>query len=379
MSDLVTRVRRRMAVEPGAVEEIVRSEHDGIADESVLAALRRGVEDELVGAGALEPLLALPHVTDVLVTSPAQVWIDRGAGLELTPVRFADDAAVRRLAARLVSAAGGRLDDAVPFADAILPDGTRLNAVLPPLVEHPTLSLRVLARSRLGLGDLERMGTFPAAIGELLRAVVAARLGVVVSGGTGAGKTTLLGALLSTVPDAERLLVVEDARELVVVHPHVVRLMTRAANIEGEGEIGLRDLVRVALRMRPDRLVVGEFRGAETADLLLALNTGHDGGAATVHANSASDVPVRLVALGSLGGFASASVVGLAAGGLDVVVHMSRLGGVRQLEEVGWFAQDGERLCVRPVWSAVAGRGAASAELAARLASRGVQVPAVLR
>jgi pilus assembly protein CpaF len=368
-----------MASEPGAVEEYVRSEHDGIADESVLAALRRGVEAELVGAGALEPLLALPHVTDVLVTAPAQVWVDRGNGLELTPVRFADDASVRRLAARLVTAAGGRLDDAVPFADAILPDGTRLHAVLPPLVDHPTLSLRVLARRRHDLDELQRMGAFPAAVGELLRAVVAARLGAVISGGTGAGKTTVLGAMLSTVPDDERVLLVEDARELVVTHPHVVRLVTRAANIEGEGAIGLRELVRLALRMRPDRLVVGEFRGAETADLLLALNTGHDGGAATVHANSAADVPVRLAALGSLAGLRTSSVTGLAAGGLDVVVHMSRRGGSRHVEEVGWLALDGDRLSVRPVWSAADGVGAAGRDLAERLASHGTTVPALLR
>jgi pilus assembly protein CpaF len=379
MSDLVTRVRRRMASDPGAVEELIRAEHPGITDESVFAALRKNVEAELVGAGPLEELLALPGVTDVLVTAADAVWIDRGRGLERTPIEFADDAAVRRLAVRLVAAAGRRLDDAVPFADAALPDGTRLHAVLPPLVEHPTLSLRVLSRTRLDLEDLLRLGAFPAAVGELLHAVLAARLGLLISGGTGAGKTTLLGALLGTVPGDERLLVVEDSRELVVRHPHVVRLMTRAANIEGEGDVDLRELVRLALRMRPDRIVVGEFRGAETADLLLALNTGHDGGAATVHANSAADVPARLLALGSLGGLTPRSVAALAATGLDVVVHVSRRGRARHVSEIGALALNEDRLEVQLVWSLRDGSGAAAAALAARLAERGGPVPQLLR
>lgn len=379
MSDLVTRVRRRMAAEPGGVEALVRSEHDGIADEPVLAELRRGVEAELVGAGPLEPLLALAGVTDVLVTAPDEVWIDRGAGLERTRVRFTDDAAVRRLAVRLVATAGRRLDDAMPHADVTLPDGTRLNAVLRPLAENTTLSLRVLARSRHSLADLERLAAFPASVGELLRAVVAARLGVVISGGTGAGKTTLLGALLSTVSDRERLLLVEDSRELLVAHSHVVRLSARAPNVEGEGAVGLRELVRLALRMRPDRIVVGEFRGAETVDLLLALNTGHDGGAATVHANSAADVPARLIALGSLGGLDAATVSLMTVSGLDVVVHMSRHNGVRRVSELGMFGLAGDRLCVAPVWSERDGVGESRAALAERIAARAAAVPELLR
>ena len=186
---------------------------------------------------------------------------------------FDDEAAVRRLAQRLAAAAGRRLDDALPFADAVLPDGTRLHAVLPPLVRSTTISLRVLARRPLDLPALVARGAMPASLAALLEQIVAARLAFVVTGGTGSGKTTLLGALLGTVTATERVLVIEDAPELVIDHPHVVRLVCRGANVEGAGAVGLRELVRQALRMRPDRLVVGEFRGAEMVELLVALNT----------------------------------------------------------------------------------------------------------
>ena len=258
----VDRVRQRLALaaaEPWAVGTAVRDEQSRasvIADDTALAALERDVTAEVTGAGPLEPLLALPGVSDVLVNGPEDVWLDRGRGLERTAVRFSGDAAVRRLAQRLAAAAGRRLDDASPWVDAALPDGTRLHAVLPPITPWTTLSLRVLARRRFDLREL-----IEARVAELLRATVAARLTLVISGGTGSGKTTLLGALLGCIPPSERLLVIEDAPELVTSHPHVVRLMTRTPNVEGSGAVGLRELVRQALRMRPDRLVVGEFRG----------------------------------------------------------------------------------------------------------------------
>lgn len=258
MTDLLERVRRRMAVESIGVEAAVRSESDGILDEAVLTALRRDVEAEIAGAGPIEPLLALAGVTDVLVTAPDEVWIDRGGGLERTAVGFADEAAVRRLAQRLATAAGRRLDDAQPFVDAALPDGTRLHAVLPPIAPWTTLSLRVLRRQRFDLDALERSGMFDSTVRELLVAAVSARLTLLISGGTGSGKTTLLGALLGLAPPSERLVVIEDARELVVDHPHVVRLATRSANVEGSGVVGPATLVGQALRMRPDRIVVGE-------------------------------------------------------------------------------------------------------------------------
>jgi pilus assembly protein CpaF len=358
----------------------VRAEADVIADDGEFAALRRDVEAELTGAGPLEPLLALAGVTDVLVNGPHEVWIDRGRGMERTPVRFADDAAVRRLAQRLASAAGRRIDDSMPFVDAALPDGTRLHAVLPPLTACTTLSLRVLARERHELADLVRAGAMPGRLAEVLAAIVGARLAFVISGGAGTGKTTLLGALLGQAPPGERLLVIEDAAELVIAHPHVVRLVTRTNNVEGVGAVGLRDLVRLALRMRPDRLVVGEFRGAEMVELLVALNTGHDGGAATLHANSARDVPARFAALGGLGGLPASAVTPMVSSAVDVVVHLRRgRDGRRIVDEIGLLDRAGDELTVASVWSLRAGVGAAAGRLAALIAERGQVVPGILR
>jgi pilus assembly protein CpaF len=379
VTDLVQRVRHRLATEPADLDALVRAENGGIVDDAVLAGLHREVEAELTGAGPLEPVLGLRGVTDVLVNGPDAVWVDRGRGLERSPVRFADDGAVRRLAQRLATAAGRRLDDAQPFVDAALPDGTRLHAVLPPLVAHPTLSLRVLARERFELATLVERGSMPVAVGELLTAVVTARLAFVVTGGTGSGKTTLLGALLGAVPPQERTLVIEDVAELAIQHPHVVRLLARAANVEGAGAVGLRELVRQALRMRPDRLVVGEFRGAEMVELLVALNTGHDGGAATLHANSAADVPSRFLALGALAGLPGAAVTALAASALDLVVHLQRLrNGSRVVVEIGRLVRAGDELAVEPVWSIRSGVRQAAPALAAAIAERGVPVPAML-
>lgn len=380
----VDRVRARLAsggtAEAADFDAVLRAESTGIADDAVFAALREQVAAELTGAGPLEALLELPGVTDVLVTAPDAVWVDRGAGIERTSVRFADEAAVRRLAQRLMAASGRRLDDAVPFADAALSDGTRLHAMLPPLVPSTTLSLRVLARTRFTLDDLGRTGSMPLDVAGLLRAVVAARMAFVLSGGTGTGKTTLLGALMGEASAAERLLVIEDARELVVAHPHVVRLMTRAANVEGAGEVGLRDLVRQALRMRPDRIVVGEFRGPEMVELLIALNTGHEGGAATVHANSAGDVPGRLAVLGSLGGLQPTVVTDLVASAVDVVVHLGRgPSGARRVSEIGLLERAGSELVVSPVWTYGRGAGAAARRLARGFETRGAEVPELLR
>jgi pilus assembly protein CpaF len=368
----VDRVRRRLVADPVRLDDVVRAESDGIVDDAVFAALRRDVEAELHGAGPLEPLLATPGVTDVLVNGPDSVWIDRGHGLERAAVRFDDDAAVRRLAQRLVSGAGTRLDDAMPFADAVLPDGTRVHAVLPPLADHTTISLRVLARRRHDLAGLVAIGAMPEAIADVLRAVVAARLAFVISGGTGSGKTTLLGALLATVPPNERVLLIEDSRELVVAHAHVVRLVTRAANVESAGAIGLRDLVRQALRMRPDRLVVGEFRGAEMVELLVALNTGHEGSAATLHANSARDVPARFTALGALAGLPAPAMVSLVASAIDLVVHLRRGPDAnRAVAEIGLLTRSGDELVVAPAWSAAQGEQAGGARLRELLRARG--------
>jgi pilus assembly protein CpaF len=362
--ELVERVRHRLAVSPAGLDDAVRSESGGIVDDVVLAALRRDVGAELHGAGPLEPLLATPGVTDVLVNGPDAVWLDRGGGMERAAVRFAGEAAVRRLAQRLVAGAGGRLDDALPFADALLPDGTRVHAVLPPLAEHTTISLRVLARRPHDLDGLARLGAMSPMVADVLRAVVAARLAFVISGGTGTGKTTLLGALLATVPPDERVLLIEDAPELVVAHPHIVRLVARGANVEGAGAVGLRELVRQALRMRPDRLVVGEFRGAEMIELLVALNTGHEGSAATLHANSAADVPARFAALGALAGLPGPAVTSLVASAVDVVVHLRRGRDARRtVAEIGLVTRAGDEVVVEPAWSAAGGEQPAAARL----------------
>ncbi|WP_329366347.1 TadA family conjugal transfer-associated ATPase [Streptomyces sp. NBC_00669] len=320
---------------PARVAAALRAQGRLIGDSEVLdvvAALR----SELVGAGPLEPLLADPDVTDILVNAPDQVWIDRGRGLERSPIRFSDTAAVRRLAQRLATTAGRRLDDARPWADARLPDGTRLHAVLPPVVVgSPCLSLRVVRARAFTLTELVAAGTLDEETAALLRAMLDARLSFMISGGTGSGKTTLLSCLLGLVDPAARIVLAEDSAELRPDHPHVVRLETRPANQEGAGQVTLRDLVRQALRMRPDRLVVGEVRGAEVLDLLGALNTGHEGGCGTVHANAAADVPARLEALGSTAGLDRAALHSQLAAALSAVVHLVRDGeGRRRVAEI---------------------------------------------
>ena len=310
------------------------------------------VRDDLVGAGPLAPLLADPEVTDVLVNG-ARVWVDRGSGLHQVAVPLGSVEDVRRLAQRLIASAGRRLDDGSPYADARLPDGTRLHAVLPPVAtDGPYLSLRTFRHRPFTLDELVRQGTVPRPVAPLLAAVVAARLAYLVTGGTGSGKTTLLNTLLGMVPATERIVLVEDAAELRPGHPHVVGLQARTANVEGTGVVSLADLVRQALRMRPDRLVVGECRGAEVVDLLAALNTGHDGGAGTLHANTPSDVPARLEALGMLGGLPRAALHAQVAAALQVLFQVRRSDRGRVLESVCLLLPEGpERMVtVVPAW-----------------------------
>jgi pilus assembly protein CpaF len=339
-SALVDRVRLRLAADgaepsPAKVAEAVRREGVLLGDDAVLDIVDE-VRRESVGAGALEPLLNLPGVTDVLVNGPGEVFVDDGEGLRMTPVRFPDDASVRRLAQRLAAGAGRRLDDASPYVDVRLRDGTRFHAVLcPPARPGTLLSLRVPSRRFLSLDDLVARGLAGPLGAELLAALVDSRQAFVISGGTGSGKTTLLGALLSRVPPSERLVLVEDSAELQPRHPHVVWLEARPANVEGQGAISLRDLVRQALRMRPDRLVVGEVRGAEVVDLLAALNTGHEGGCGTIHANSAGDVPARFEALGIAAGMSREAVRAQLSAAIALVLHLVRgADGVRRLDQV---------------------------------------------
>lgn len=338
--EVLDRVRNTLATQgseptPARVAAALRADRGVCGDATVLAvvaALRR----EAIGAGPLDALLSEPGITDVLVNGPNEVYVDRGSGLERAAIRIGDEAAVRRLAARLAAAGGRRLDDAAPYVDVRLPDGIRFHAVLSPVAAPGTcLSLRIPARQVFTLDDLVAAGSIPADGAALLRDIVAARLAFLISGGTGCGKTTLLNTLLSSVPPSERLLLVEDASELRPNHPHVVRLEARPPNLEGSGAITLRDLVRQALRMRPDRLVVGEVRGAEVVDLLAALNTGHEGGCGTVHANSATDVPARLEALGVAAGLGRFAVHSQLASALHAVVHLVRdAGGLRRVADI---------------------------------------------
>ena len=321
---------------PSDVAEAIRGLGLVVSDAVVLYAvdaLRRGS----VGAGRLEPLLGLPGLTDVLVNGPGQVIIDRGQGLEVTDVRFDSDDEVRRLATRLAASVGRRLDDACPFVDARLADGTRLHAILGTLADPGTcLSLRIPAGRSFALDDWVAGGSMPVGLARLLRELVASRAAFLVCGGTGSGKTTLLAGLLGQVPDDQRLVIVEDSRELNPAHPHCVRLECRPPNSEGAGAISMTDLVRQALRMRPDRLVLGEVRGAELCDMLTALNTGHEGGCGTVHANSVRDVPARLEALAALGGLSRDATHAQVASALRVVVQVNRLAdGRRVVSQVG--------------------------------------------
>ena len=311
-----------------------------VTDQTMLQTME-AVRRNSTGAGPLEELLREPGVSDVVVNGARDVYVDRGRGLERSGVRFLDDQQVRRLAVRLAAAAGRRLDDAQPFVDGRLADGTRLHAVLAPVAAPGTcISLRVPASSRLTLADLAASGSVNPDGMAVLEGIMAAKVPFLISGGTGTGKTTLLAALLALVPAGERIVVVEDARELTPNHPHCVRLEGRPANTEGSGAITLTQLVRQALRMRPDRVVLGEVRGAELSDLLTALNTGHEGGCGTIHANSITDVPARLEALAALGGLGREACHAQVAAALRVGIHVRRLAdGRRRVAQIGLFAR----------------------------------------
>ncbi|MDR1393391.1 MAG: TadA family conjugal transfer-associated ATPase [Bifidobacteriaceae bacterium] len=304
----------------------------------------------LAAPAALNALLTDPGVTDVLVNGPDAVWVDGAGGMRRLALHLGDAAAIRALAQRLAAQAGRRLDDASPTVDARLPGGVRMHAVVPPVAPAgPLISFRVFRREGMSLRDLETSGMVGQPGVELLRALVAARANFLISGGTGVGKTTLLSALVSEVPASERLVVIEEAQEIITSHPHCVRLEARGANAEGRGLVGLTDLVRESLRMRPDRIVLGECRGPEVREVLTALNTGHDGSAATIHANSCHDVPARLTALGSLADMGSRTVAVQAAAALSGVVHLVRQpGGQRIVQSIAILGLSGSELVATP-------------------------------
>lgn len=294
--------------------------------------------DEVFGLGPLEPLVNDSSISDILVNNAHEVFIERAGRLETSPIVFADNAHVTRIIQRIVSRVGRRIDEASPMVDARLPDGSRVNAVIPPLaIDGPKLSIRRFAADRLQLNHLVENGTINDSIYEFLSAAVKSRVGMLISGGTGAGKTTLLNALSIAIPHDERLITIEDSVELSLKHPHVVRMETRDENVEGSGCISQRDLVRNSLRMRPDRIIVGEVRGAEALDMLQAMNTGHEGSLTTIHANDTTDALKRLEMMVAMTGFELPIQVvrQYIAAGIRLVVHLSRLkGGVRRVMQV---------------------------------------------
>lgn len=378
MDHIIEAVQQRIAehpeiFSPTQLAAVVREEAGVISDVDVLAVLRR-LRHDSTGVGLLEPIVATEGVTDVLVNGPNEVWFDRGHGLERSSLYFSSPAELRQLATRLALASGGRLDDAQPYADGRLlrPDGSqlRIHAVLSPPAEQGTcLSLRVLRQSHLSLLSLVQGGTMSPQTARFLQDIVAARRAFLIIGGTGSGKTTLLAALLAEVPERERIICIEDTTELHPPHPHVINLSARHANVDNRGAISMSDLLRQALRMRPDRIVVGEIRGAEVVDLLAALNTGHEGGAGTVHANSLKEVPARMEALAALGGLDRAALHSQLGAAVDVLIHVRRgVDGKRQVHEIGLL--HGNPVEVELLWDSEQGEYAGFYDFQAELHSQ---------
>ena len=288
----------------------------------------REIQDEVLGLGPLEPFMQDPTVSDILVNTYKQIYVERFGKLEHTEARFKDDTHLRRIIDKIVSAVGRRIDESCPMVDARLADGSRVNAIIPPLaIDGPMLSIRRFAVDPLELEDLLTLKTLTPEIGELLKGIVKARLNVLISGGTGTGKTTMLNVLSRFIPENERVVTIEDSAELQLKQEHVVRLETRPPNIEGKGEVMARDLVRNSLRMRPDRIILGEVRGAEVLDMLQAMNTGHDGSLATIHSNSPRDALMRLETLVAMSGFnfPSGSIRKYISSALNVIIQVARL------------------------------------------------------
>lgn len=323
-----------------------------VLDESSLMDVVSSVQRELLGAGPLEGLLSTPEVTDVLVVGGGQVWIDRGRGLESCGRLFTDEAHVLRIATRLAGWAGRRLDEASPFVDARLPNGVRLHCVMAPIATDGTcISLRIPRIGGFTIDQLVESRSLDSSGATVIEDLVRSRRSFLVTGSTGSGKTTIMSAMLGLIPPTERIVIVEDTAELQPDHPHVVRLQSRPPNIEGAGHVSMRDLVRQALRMRPDRIVVGEVRGAEVVELLTALNTGHEGGCGTVHANSPSDVPTRIQALGLMAGVPREAISALLVSAVEAVVHVQRDStGLRFVDSVYSFSEHGGSCGVEPVY-----------------------------
>jgi pilus assembly protein CpaF len=366
------------------------------AEHQLSAAERTRLEDEVAweisGLGPLGPLFIDPTVSDVLVNGPSEVWVDRFGRLERTAVRFDDDEHLLRLLRRIASKHGRHVDEASPYVDVRMPGGSRLHAIIPPLAKSPIVSIRHQRATPFRMRDLCAFGTLSEEMADVLSAVVQAGLNVLISGGTASGKTTLLNVVGGFIPTHERVVTIEQTVELHFDHPHVVTLEARLPNIEGRGEVTLRDLVRNALRMRPDRIIVGEVRGPEVFDMLQAMNTGHEGSLTTVHANNPEDALRRLESLVLMGGFdlPSRAIRELLGAAFDLVVHISRFAdGSRRVTSIGQVVADPGELSIRELYRfdqsggrdgrGGAGRHAATGaatELPARLERRGFPLAA---
>ena len=340
-SSQTNRDTRLLVASGAAPAEVIRRESAPAAGASQLLGNLAAINAELSGFGSeLASLLQDPQVTDVLINGPQQVWVDSGGGLCKTRLDFGSPGNLRTLAVRLAGAAGKRLDDAAPIADGTLPGGIRLHAVLPPLaVPSPVISLRCPRVQGLNFTQLVESGTVSAALAPVVTALISRRASCFISGSTGSGKTTLLSALLELVPPDQRIVCIEEVSELFPSHPHLVHLQERSANVQGVGAVPMSTLVRAAMRMRPDRIVLGECRGAEVREVLSAMNTGHEGTWATVHANAVTEVPARLVALGALALMPESTVGAQVTAGVDAFLQIRRLterGSTRRyISEVG--------------------------------------------
>ncbi len=342
------------------VAEIVREERLAM-NASEVVSFANAVFDEMTGLGPIEPLLQDESICDILINGPNQVYVERGGELELAPVTFADDDHLLRIINRIVSQVGRRVDESHPMVDARLPDGSRFNAAIAPIaVDGPLVSIRKFSTKPLTIERLVSFGAMPACVAEFLHAAVHARATTVISGGTGSGKTTLLNALSAAISHKERLITIEDAAELQLQQPHVARMETRPPNVEGKGEIRQRECVKNALRMRPDRVILGEVRGEEAFDMLQAMNTGHEGSMATIHANTPRDAITRLEQMVAMGGLnvTEEAVRGQIASAIGLIVQASRLadgqrkvvsvaevtgmeGNVIQMQEIFYFDRTG--------------------------------------
>ena len=290
--------------------------------------IAEAVTDDILGHGPLERLLLDDTITEIMVNGPYDIWVERAGRLSPVPIHFADSSHLRRIINKIVAQIGRRIDESSPMVDARLPDGSRVNAIIPPLsLSGPLVTIRKFGETRLNLDDMIRIGTLSETTVDFLSSCIRAELNILISGGTGSGKTTLLNALSTAVPEDQRIITIEDAAELKLNQRHVLRLESRPNNIEGEGEVAIRELVRNSLRMRPDRIIVGEVRGAEALDMLQAMNTGHDGSLSTVHANSTRDALARVETMVLMAGYdlPLKAIRAQVASALDLIVHLERL------------------------------------------------------